>query len=48
MPQASTIHTASNCDNDFVLFYETLLKSIELNHHTGEKIVSYLIGDDIA
>ena len=47
MPQTSTIYIASNCDNDFVLFYATLLKSIELHHHTGEKIVSYLIGDDI-
>lgn len=47
MSQNSTIYIASNCDNDFVLYYATLLKSIEIHHHSGEKIVSYLVGDDI-
>ncbi len=44
----NTIYLASNCDNDYILFYATLLKSIEINHKTPEKIVSYLIGDNIS
>ncbi|TKB95280.1 glycosyltransferase family 8 protein [Pedobacter cryophilus] len=47
MPVENVIYLASNCDNDFVLFYAALLKSIETHHHTGEKIISHLIGDDI-
>jgi lipopolysaccharide biosynthesis glycosyltransferase len=47
MTRENIIYLASNCDNDFVLFYAALLKSIEKNHHTGEKIISYLIGDNI-
>lgn len=42
-----TIYIASNCDNHYILFYATLLRSIELNHQSSEKIVSYLVGDNI-
>ncbi|MBD3748721.1 MAG: glycosyltransferase family 8 protein [Sphingobacteriales bacterium] len=44
----STIYIASNCDNDYILFYAVLLKSIEIHHQSPEKIVSYLIGDHIS
>lgn len=44
----STIYIASNCDNDYTLFYAALLKSIEIHHKSPEKIVSYLIGDNIS
>ncbi|MBU0695104.1 MAG: glycosyltransferase family 8 protein [Bacteroidetes bacterium] len=44
----NTIYLASNCDNDYILFYATLLKSIEIHHKTSEKIVSFLIGDNIS
>ncbi|MEO5911965.1 MAG: glycosyltransferase [Pelobium sp.] len=42
-----TIYLASNCDNQYILFYATLLRSIEINHKSSENIVSYLIGDEI-
>lgn len=44
----NTIYLASNCDNDYILFYAALLKSIEIHHKTSEKIVSFLIGDNIS
>lgn len=43
-----TIYIASNCDNDYILFYAALLKSIEIHHQSSEKIISYLIGDNIS
>ncbi|PTB96540.1 glycosyltransferase family 8 protein [Marivirga lumbricoides] len=36
------------CDNHYAILLAALTKSIELNHHTGEKIILFIIEDNVS
>ncbi len=44
---ANTIYIVVSCDNDYIILMAPMLKSIEQNHHTGEPIVVYMVGNSI-
>lgn len=47
MADNDTIILAMNCDNDYIILMAALLKSIEINHKTGEHIEIYMAGNGI-
>jgi len=47
MSQNNTITLCMNCDNDYIILMAALLKSIEVNHKTGEHIEIYMAGNGI-
>jgi len=46
MPNAITIFTV--CDNHFAVLLAALIKSIDANHHTGEPVNLYIVGDQLS
>ncbi len=46
MPDAITIFTV--CDNHFSVLLAALIKSIDMNHHSGEHINFYIVGDKLS
>jgi lipopolysaccharide biosynthesis glycosyltransferase len=46
MPDAITVFTV--CDNHFSVLLAALIKSIDMNHHSGEHIDFYIVGDNLS
>ncbi|SEK61812.1 glycosyltransferase family 8 protein [Parapedobacter koreensis] len=48
MNQSATITIVCVCDNHYAMLLAALIKSIEANHHTPEKLEFYIVDDNIS
>lgn len=45
---SNTITIFTVCDNHFSVLLAALIKSIDVNHHSGEHIDFYIVGDKLS